>query len=234
MHKHWYLVACATAVLVCSAANAHAATVEVAASIDRQPEQTNRYSLTVEFKIKKGWHIYDDIGDGTEIPTSVKLKLPKGVTVADDWKRPLSVELGDASFKTAYAGNFSFSRTVVVDAAAGNQEIGVIVEFQACNDSICNRPQKKILTVHIKNQKTPGGIFEEPVRISALEKSSSRFKSPAVFDLDGDGKDELFVGSLMGSINIYTNTNTKPQGDPVWVKSEPLRNDNGDIRTSNW
>lgn len=240
MHKYPHLVACVIAMLVCSSANCSSAnaqarnTVEVAASIDRLKQQTEQYSVRVQFKIKKGWHIYDDIGDGFEIPTSLQLKLPKGVTVSGDWKRPLSLELGDGSLKTVYEGKASFSRTVVVDASAADQQIGVIVRFQACNDSVCNRPQKKTLSVRIENQAASTGMFEKPVRILAVEKSKSRFKSPAVFDVDGDGQDELFVGSLMGSIDIYQNTNSEATGDPVWVTGEPLQGADGKIRTSNW
>lgn len=234
MQKLFCRITCIAAVLVCSLANAQGKkTVEVFASINRQKQQADQYSVTVQFKIQKGWHIYADIGDGFEIPTSLELKLPKGVRVSGDWKRPAGLELGDGS-KTGYEGSVSFSRTVVVDGAVADPDIGVIVRFQACNDSICNRPQKKTLSVRIENPPEATDLFEKPVRIMAVEKSRTRFKSPAVFDIDDDGRDELFVGSLMGSIDIYKNTNTESKGDPVWVPGKPLEGADGAIRTSNW
>ena len=41
------------------------------------------------------------------------------------------------------------------------------------------------------------------------------YPSPAIFDVDNDGKMELVVSDIFGSLTIYENQNLFGKGDPV-------------------
>ena len=81
--------------------------------------------------------------------------------------------------------------------------------------------------------------FEDPVRLIVDREplnaaAKQMYPSPAWYDVDNDGKVELVVGDISGSMNVYENTNDG-EGDPVWAKHEPLKTANGqNIRVSNW
>lgn len=83
-------------------------------------------------------------------------------------------------------------------------------------------------------------VFERPVRISVADAplnavAKKRYPSPAMFDVDGDGKAELVIGDLMGNLGYYENLNTSGIGDPVWDSREELQGISGKpIRTPNW
>ena len=65
--------------------------------------------------------------------------------------------------------------------------------------------------------------------------AKQRFLSPAIFDVDEDGKAELVIGDLRGNVSIYENLNESGAGDPVWGSREALKDAEGKrIRTSNW
>ena len=65
--------------------------------------------------------------------------------------------------------------------------------------------------------------------------AKKRFLSPGIFDVDGDGKAELMIGTLMGSVGVYENQNTTGKGDPVWGPWKDFEDAKGNsIRTSNW
>ena len=235
------IAVCAASVLLCSPADAAPQkSVTVDASIAPRKGSTDQFTVAVSFKIKPGWHTYDDVGDGSEVPTSIKLELPEGVKAAGEWQRPLSTESRDAIDKKIFEGHVEFTRSVTVDAKAQGQAIGLTVQFQACNDQVCNRPQKKKLSVQIPTSARSNTVFEPPVQLMVKGKplntrARQRFPSPALFDVDGDGQKELVSGSLMGSVHVYENTNSTGKGDPVWATSKPLKGADGkSIRTSNW
>ena len=73
-------------------------------------------------------------------------------------------------------------------------------------------------------------VGEEPLNIGARQ----MYPSPAMFDVDGDGQNELIVGDIFGSLNVYENENDG-NGDPVWSKFKPLKSADGEkIKVSNW
>ena len=82
--------------------------------------------------------------------------------------------------------------------------------------------------------------LDHPIRISANgvplnSEEEKRFPSPAVFDVDGDGSNELIIGDLMGGVGVYTNLNTSGAGAPVWSARKTLDDSQGNaIITSNW
>ena len=80
--------------------------------------------------------------------------------------------------------------------------------------------------------------FEAPIRLmvgsSPLNTAARQmYPSPAVYDVDHDGKSELIVGDIFGSLNVYENQSDK--GDPVWSEHTALKSSNGKaIKVSNW
>ncbi len=225
-------------IFLCSPALA--ANVTVGASMQPEKGSTTLFTLAVTFDIKPGWHTYDEIGKGSEVPTSIESELPEGVKAVGEWQRPISMESKDAVDKTIYEGQVEFTRTVAVDANAQGKQIELTVRFQACTDQVCNRPQKKKLSVQIPKTSRSNTIFEPPVQLTVEDKplnavAKQRFPSPALFDVDGDGQIELVTGSLMGSVRVYENSNPTGKGDPAWAPSTLLKDADGKpIRTSNW
>ena len=85
-----------------------------------------------------------------------------------------------------------------------------------------------------KSTSEAGTQFEEPVALMVGDEvmnqnSKMKYPSPAVFDVDNDGKDELVIGTIFGGIYACENSNQN-DGDPVWeapvavnsVDGEPL------------
>ncbi len=209
-------------------------------SIQSDAGQADQFTVTVQMDIRKGWHTYDEVGEGAEEPTSLELELPQGVTAKGDWSRPKGND-GTTSLSRVYQGKVSFTRTVVIDPVAYGKSIDVIVSYQACNQEYCNPPQNKTVSIAIPQ----GGsgdpdIFESPFRIEVdgvplNTVAKERFPSPGIFDVDGDGNAELVVGGLMGSVGVYENQNTTGVGDFVWGPRKALTDEQGKpIRTSNW
>ena len=81
--------------------------------------------------------------------------------------------------------------------------------------------------------------FEAPLRLtvgnSPLNTAAKQmYPSPAMFDVDHDGKSELVVGDIFGSLNVYENQNDG-EGDPVWSSHNALTSTNGEaIKVPNW
>jgi hypothetical protein len=87
---------------------------------------------------------------------------------------------------------------------------------------------------------TDSDYFEAPLRLmvgdTPLNTSAKQmYPSPAVYDVDSEGKVELVVGDIFGSLRVYENENDTGKGDPVWSKHVALKTADGDpIKVSNW
>jgi len=109
-----------------------------------------------------------------------------------------------------------------------------------CLTACSPTPSETVSVASPRNTPFGSGIFNHPVRINVNDAplnavAKKRFPSPAIFDVDDDGKAELVIGDLMGSLGFYENVNTSETGDPVWGSREELKGISGKpIRTSNW
>ena len=206
-----------------------------------QPDtaQADHFTVTVQMDIRKGWHTYDEAGEGPEERTSLELKLPEGVIAKSDWIRPKGID-GKAADSRIYEGQVSFSTSVDIQPNAYGKNIDVVVSYQACTDETCSPPQNKTVSITIPAAQSDSSLFEGPVRIKADGKplntvAKKMFASPGIFDIDGDGQAELVIGGLMGSVGVYENQNTSGTGDPAWGPRNELKDAKGKtIRTSNW
>ena len=79
--------------------------------------------------------------------------------------------------------------------------------------------------------------FEAPIMLLAggepMEAGYS-YPSPAVFDVDNDGQDEMVLGEIMGTVSVCENEN-KSSGDPEWSSVAPLLAADGEpLQLNNW
>lgn len=81
--------------------------------------------------------------------------------------------------------------------------------------------------------------FEAPVFLKngdePLNKDGNMaYPSPAIFDIDNDGANELVVGTIFGAVYKCENKNTD-SGDPVWSTPKMVKDAEGDdIAMENW
>ena len=79
--------------------------------------------------------------------------------------------------------------------------------------------------------------FEAPIMLMAggepMEAGYS-YPSPAIFDVDNDGQDEMVLGEIMGTLSVCDNEN-KSSGDPQWSSAAPLLAADGEpLQLNNW
>lgn len=225
--------------------------VTITASLDKTDSGENL--IVVSMDIKDGWHTFDTVPDSNPSPsTSISLELPDGVDAAGKWKRPMSLPYEDGG--TVFEGKAKFRHAVTISPSASQREIGVTVSYQVCNDRLCRPPSDFKTTVSIpatkidevKKDDKPGAsyvyknkFFAAPERLMVGDKplneaANQMYPSPAFYDIDNDGENELVVGDIFGTLNVYENENNDG-GDPVWSKHSPLKTADGEkIKVSNW
>ena len=80
-------------------------------------------------------------------------------------------------------------------------------------------------------------IFESPEMIMGAGKplaSDILYPSPAIFDIDNDGKNEMIVGSIFGAIAAAENE-ADENGEPVWAACQPVNSTKGEpLKLNNW
>ncbi len=79
-------------------------------------------------------------------------------------------------------------------------------------------------------------LFAEPVMLTAGSKPMGRgilYPSPHMFDVDGDGQDEIVMGDLWGVLHV---SKKLPGDDPMaWSEATPLQSSDGEkLKFSNW
>ena len=88
----------------------------------------------------------------------------------------------------------------------------------------------------IQSQSTPGrATFAKPVPLmdgKSVLGAELRYPSPALHDLDGDGKLELVVGDLTGRVHIASAAGGA--SETQWTELTPLQSDSEDLKFNNW
>lgn len=85
----------------------------------------------------------------------------------------------------------------------------------------------------------PEDKFEAPVCLKVGDDPINQtgrlmYPSPAIFDVDNDGQDELVIGTIFGRLVFSKNTNASA-GDPVWSEPEPIETTEGEpLKLNNW
>jgi DsbC/DsbD-like thiol-disulfide interchange protein len=102
------------------------------------------FTLVVQASTASNWHIYAaDAPTGGSIPTTLKLKLPEGVSTKGEWIYPASKQHAGVD-GWIYDGDLTFRRKLKVasDVPAGPIEITCEFGYQACDASSCRPPTK--------------------------------------------------------------------------------------------
>ncbi len=70
----------------------------------------------------------------------------------------------------------------------------------------------------------------------ALNTSAKQmYPSPAIYDIDRDGKPNLVVGDIRGRLFYYANQNPSGTGEPVWAEPIQLTQHDGELLlVPNW
>lgn len=81
--------------------------------------------------------------------------------------------------------------------------------------------------------------FEDPVFLKVgdeimNEDGKMMYPSPAMFDVDNDGQDELVIGTIFGGLFACENSN-KEEGEPVWEAPTAVNSvDDEPLKLNNW
>jgi hypothetical protein len=121
----------------------------VSASAELRPAKVcpgEELELVVRIRIAPVWHIYS-IGKsgGPGVPTTLKLKLPKGVEADAEWAGPDPIRAADG--QTAYEGAIELRRRLRIagNFAAESIDVACEVGYQACNAFSCQLPTRVTL-----------------------------------------------------------------------------------------
>ncbi len=235
--------------------------VVISTAITPVKNEANHFLIDVSLEIKEGWHIYADVpADNPSPVTTLDLQLPAGVEAVGQWNRPLGVpDPQDPQIKLL-EGFVNYSQKIKLDSRAVGEKIELKVGYQACNDKLCMPPKTQTLMIELPSLADEGTargdlagpatnttppvfenkFFDAPVRLmvgAAPMNTTAKqmYPSPALFDVDGDGKNELAVGDIFGGLQIYENENEAGSGEPVWSEPTALMNvEASPIRVHNW
>ncbi|MEW6306152.1 MAG: carboxypeptidase regulatory-like domain-containing protein [Verrucomicrobiota bacterium] len=98
-------------------------------------------AIYVRARIAPGYHIYGlDRSGGDNVPTTLKLILPKGVTTAGNWTAPPPRMNADKT--RVYAKEVTFQRLLNIgkDVPPGPLNIKCDLNYQVCNEQACWPP----------------------------------------------------------------------------------------------
>ncbi len=210
----------------------------------------NRTYVEVGMQIDEGWHAYAKKMPGVPAePVVISFQMPEGVEAIGDLQTPLALPSATSPDVKIYEGHGVFRQALKIQPSDVEREIKVTVRYQVCDPRICQPPESETLVVKIPADQTVTSgamtkfrhpLFLAPVMLKVGDKplnvaADQMYPSPAIYDVDNDGKDELVVGDIFGSLNIYENAAEWGQGDPVWEEHRPLESADGEpIRVSNW
>jgi DsbC/DsbD-like thiol-disulfide interchange protein len=112
-----------------------------------KPRAGEAVTLSVRVKMADGWHINDALNPGEgAIPTTLALKLPRGVTARGEWQYPAALPNPDGQ-GLVYEDEVVFKRTLKLapEVPAGSLDVVCDFGYQACNASTCRPPAKLVL-----------------------------------------------------------------------------------------
>ncbi len=243
-------VVCTLAVVASTSLLAQDNPVEINASLVESEEAANHYTVKVILTLKEGWHTYDKVPEGNPSPsTNVELTLVDSIKAVGEWKRPVGLPYPQQPGSTIFEGIAAFKQEIKAEPHEQEREIEIEVTYQVCNDSMCFPPKTATMSVTVPASKSSDKndsefvfehkLFEAPVRLKVGDKflnesANQMYPSPAMFDVDNDGQDELVVGDIFGSLNVYENI-ADSHGDKIWEEFTPLKTADGKaINVSNW
>jgi hypothetical protein len=116
--------------------------VEATAELTPAKIQTGEtLDFVVRVKTAPTWHIYaTERSNGPGVPTTLTLRLPKGIEAETQWSYPKPIRGSDGQM--IYEGTLEFRRRLRVGSTASPGRIEVTCEFtsQACDSHSCRLP----------------------------------------------------------------------------------------------
>jgi DsbC/DsbD-like thiol-disulfide interchange protein len=149
----------AAAATVCAAAAQQTAPTPIRWSaadekVSAKPGET--IVVRIAAQIDDGWHLYAlDPIEGGPIPTKLSVApAPPFSLLEKEIDKPEPKRAQDPNFgvETAYyeeSATFGLPIALAKNAPAGERVVEISARFQACNDSICLRPQTQTLRVTV-------------------------------------------------------------------------------------
>lgn len=114
-------------------------------------------TVRIAAQIDEGWHLYAlEPIEGGPIPTTLAAAPTPPFTLLEkeiDKPEPKRAQDPNFGIETAYyedSASFGLPIAVSKDAPAGERVVEVTARFQACNDTICLRPQVATMRVTVK------------------------------------------------------------------------------------
>lgn len=178
------------------------------------------------------------IGCGTDVAE------PAGAGIA---KKPIETPTATAeSTETLVAETSAPESTAATTLTASQPAEDTSVETTAESTTAGSASSQPAETAAKADPKPPAeppkftnAYFEAPLRLMVDDQplnslAKQMYPSPAMYDVDNDGQQELIVGDIFGRLNVYENKN-EGDGDPVWNKHYALKSADGEnIKVSNW
>lgn len=130
-------------------------------SVDRLPGG-DKCQILIRLAIQPDWHIGANPPlNEDSFPTKVEWKAKQG-TKLTQVKYPQGKKFTpeEGAVQMVYDGKVDIRGTLEVPAAAGgmNEEVEIIVHYQACNDTICKIPTKVVLAAKLPVAKSGDAV----------------------------------------------------------------------------
>lgn len=111
-------------------------------------------AVELRASIAAGWSIHPlGAAHGPSLPTKLELSLPANVEATTEWNAPpASAAIDRPEAGSVYEGVVRFRRELKItsDAPAETLEIRCTVEFQACDATLCRRPEQRTLVTKLR------------------------------------------------------------------------------------
>ena len=152
------------------------------------------FTIGLEFKMERGWHIYwENPGDSGE-PPHVTWQLPKGLT-AGEIKWPAPRKMGASTIVNyVYDGDVLLMAPMRVSAdysASSSDKLDAAVKFLICSDQMCMPGKAQVwLAMPAKAQSAP-----DPATAAIFAAARARLPKPAPanWKISGHMEKDLFV-----------------------------------------
>ena len=110
--------------------------------------------VSVHLTIESPYEINDLDAPFPAIATELELKLPEGFQEIGDWNGPEPIRSSAPDGHAVHLGNVTFSKKISIgdEVPPAEYAIGAAVRYQACNGTLCLRPEEFELSTSIEVQ----------------------------------------------------------------------------------
>ena len=126
--------------------------------------EPGKATLSLKIQIKEGWHIYDQVPEGSPYtPTTLTASLRDSVQATGPWQRPISTPDPTAPGLTLFTNEANFSMPISAEIASDLlNKMFITVKFQVCTDESCLRPERAFIVAEAKEAFPSNGKSARP------------------------------------------------------------------------